>query len=289
MKASDPIQTDLPRKGAIGGTQGTPAASTGLVAMGNHNLPLMQFPHLTRQNGLQHAITTREGGVSRPPAQSFNLARRSGDDPAAVDENRRRLERALAPGRLVFIRQVHGNTVLSLAQQPADERSLVAGTGDAFITDQAGLLLTILVADCQPVLLFDPRRRVVANVHSGWRGSIANVIGATVAAMVHDFGCRPNDLLAGVGPSLGPCCAEFINYRKEIPEAFWRRRVSKHHFDFWAISHDQLTAAGLAAEHITLSRVCTRCQSQRFFSYRAGHKVGRFAAVIGMNEEGQRG
>ncbi|MGD8241338.1 MAG: peptidoglycan editing factor PgeF [Desulfobacterales bacterium] len=257
--------------------------------MGSHDLPLLRFPHLACQNGLQHAITTREGGVSRPPAQSFNLARKGGDDPAAVDENRRRLARALAPGRLVFLRQVHGNTVLSLKRPPAGEHTSLAGRGDAFITDQAGLLLTILVADCQAILLFDPRQRVVANVHSGWRGSIANVIGATVKAMVRDFGCRPNDLLAGVGPSLGPCCAEFINYRKEIPEAFWYRRVSKHHFDFWGISHDQLTAAGLAGEHITLSRICTRCASQRFFSYRAGHEVGRFAAVIGMRAEGRPG
>ncbi len=288
MKDLDAIRTHRSRKGAPGDTRGTSAANAGLVAMEGRGLPLLQFPHLAGQHGLQHAITTREGGVSRPPAQSFNLARKSGDDPAAVEENRRRLSRALAPGRLVFLRQVHGNTVLSLAEPPAGERSPVAGTGDAFITDQSGLLLTILVADCQAVLLFDPRQRVVANIHSGWRGSIANVIGATVAAMARDFGCRPDDLLAGVGPSLGPCCAEFINYRNEIPTAFWHRRVSAHHFDFWAISHDQLTAAGLAAGHIALSRICTRCQSQRFFSYRAGHKVGRFAAVIGMCEDGRR-
>lgn len=289
MKDLGPIHTHIPPKGTVGGRRGTSAAGAGLVAMPSGGLPLLQFPHLAHQHGLQHAITTRMGGVSRPPAQSFNLARRSGDETAAVDENRRRLERALAPGRLVFLRQVHGKDVVSLKQQPAGEPYPVAGTADAFITDQAGLLLTILVADCQAVLLFDPRQRVVANVHSGWRGSIANVIGATLDVMVRDFGCRPDDMLAGVGPSLGPCCAEFVNYREEIPAAFWGRRVSENHFDFWAISHDQLTAAGLATEHIVLSRICTRCQSQRFFSYRAGHKIGRCAAVIGMRENERSG
>ena len=284
MKDTGPIRSGNSFRGTDGARRGTAAASAGLVAVGGRDLPLLQFPHLARQHGLQHAITTRKGGVSRPPAQSFNLARRSGDALSAVDENRRRLERALAPGRLVFVRQVHGNTVLSLKQQPTDTPFPVIGTADAFITARPGLLLTILVADCQAVLLFDPRRRVVANVHSGWRGSVANVIGATVAAMVRDFGCRPADLLAGIGPSLGPCCAEFINYREEIPAALWPHRVSRYHFDFWAISRSQLTTAGLADDQIGLSRICTRCQAQRFYSYRAGHKIGRFAAVIGLTQ-----
>jgi YfiH family protein len=192
------------------------------------------------------------------------------------------LQRAIGAGRLVFVRQVHGRAVLALKQPPPPGQDGPVGTADAIVTDRTGLLLTILVADCQAVLLFDPRRRVVANVHSGWRGSIANVIGATVSVMVNDFGCRPNDILAGVGPSLGPGCAEFINYRDEIPPSLWRYRVSAHHFDFWALSRDQLITAGLAADRIRLARICTRCHPDQFYSYRAGHKTGRFAAVIGM-------
>lgn len=248
-------------------------------------LTLLQFPHMAALSGLQHAVTTRGGGVSRPPHHSLNLSRAGVDEPGMVDENRRRLQRAMAPGRLVFLRQVHGAAVLPLDKLPEIEDWPVGGTADAFITDRPGRLLTILVADCQAVLLYDPRRRVVANVHSGWRGSIANVIGATVDAMQRHFDCLPGDILAGVGPSLGPCCAEFKNYRHEIPPALWPYRVGGHHFDFWALSRDQLTAAGLPSDAIRFAQICTRCHPEVFFSYRAGHKTGRCAAVIGIKPD----
>ncbi len=257
----------------------------GLVPLRRGDLPLLGFSHLAAQDDLQHAVTTRVGGVSSPSRQGFNLSFTGSADPETITANRRRLERVLAPGRLVFARQVHGTAVAALKQPVAGDRFPVVGTADAIVTDRPGLLLTILVADCQAVMLFDPLRRVVANVHSGWRGSIANVIGATVAVMRRDYGCRPADILAGIGPSLGPCCAEFIHYRREIPRPLWAYRVSAHRFDFWALSRDQLTGAGLAADRIGIGRICTRCQTERFFSYRAGDKTGRFAAVIGMQPE----
>ncbi len=254
----------------------------GLVPLRRGDLPLLGFSHLAAQGDLQHAVTTRDGGMSRPSHPDFNLSFTGSDDPEAIAENRRRLERALGPGRLVFARQVHGTAVAALKQPVAADRIPLVGTADAIVTDRPGLMLTILVADCQAVMLFDPQRRVVANVHSGWRGSIANVIGATVAVMGRDFGCRPADILAGVGPSLGPCCAEFIHYRREIPPPLWAYRVSDHHFDFWKLSRDQLIGAGLSADRIGLGRICTRCHPESFFSYRAGDNTGRFAAVIGM-------
>ncbi len=256
-----------------------------LAPLRRDDLPLLGFSHLSRQRRLQHAVTTRDGGARRPPQKDFNLSYTDSDDPEAVTANRLLLQHALAPGRLVFARQVHGTAVAALKQPVAAGRFPVVGTADAIVTDRPGLLLTILVADCQAVMLFDPHRRVVANVHSGWRGSIANVIGATVTVMQRDFGCRPADLLAGVGPSLGPCCAEFIHYRREIPPPLWAYRISDHHFDFWALSRDQLIGAGLSADRIGLGRVCTRCHPERFFSYRAGDKIGRFAAVIGLQPD----
>lgn len=281
--------SDLPRRRprSENGAQGVehPGSMGRLVPFRRRGLALLQFAHLAEQSGLQHAITTREGGVSRPPHGGLNLSRAGDDDPAAVDENRRRLQHAMAPGRLVFVRQVHGVAVLPLKARPAPRNSRVAGTADAVVTDCCGLLLTILVADCQAVLLFDPWQRVVANVHSGWRGSIANILGATVEVMRRDFGCHPGHILAGVGPSLGSCCAEFKNYRREIPSALWSYRVSEHHFDFGALSRDQLTAAGLSADRVRLGRICTRCHPDRFYSYRAGHKTGRFAAVIGLTPD----
>jgi hypothetical protein len=136
------------------------------------------------------------------------------------------------------------------------------------------------------VLLFDPIRGAVANIHSGWRGSIDNIIGETVKEMRLRFGCRPRDLMAGIGPSLGPCCAEFLNFRREIPAALWRYRINATHFDFWAMSRDQLLGAGLKEGHIEQSRLCTRCRTDLFFSYRAAKETGRFASVIGLIEIG---
>ena len=89
-------------------------------------------------------------------------------------------------------------------------------------------------------------------------------------------------MYAGVGPSLGPCCSEFVHYQKEIPESLWSYRVSENHFDFWAISQAQLVRAGLCPAHIEISRICTRCRRDLFFSYRAAHTTGRFAAIVGM-------
>ncbi len=150
------------------------------------------------------------------------------------------------------------------------------------MTDIAGRNLVIQVADCQAVLLYEPARRVVANAHCGWRGSIQNIIGRTVEVMKQDFGCRPDLILAGIGPSLGPCCAEFINYDTEIPKEFWQYKGLNRYFDFWALSRDQLKTAGVAANNIESSRICTRCHTDEFFSYRAEGTTGRFAAVIGL-------
>jgi YfiH family protein len=153
---------------------------------------------------------------------------------------------------------------------------------DAVVTDRSENYLVIQVADCQSVLMYEPVRRVVANVHSGWRGSIQNIIGCTVDAMKQYFGCSPDDILAGIGPSLGPCCAQFINYETEIPKEFWDYKDPDDHFDFWAISTDQLMKAGVRERNIESSQMCTRCRTEEFFSFRAEKTTGRFASVIGL-------
>jgi hypothetical protein len=100
--------------------------------------------------------------------------------------------------------------------------------------------------------------------------------------MKQHFGCSPNDILAGIGPSLGPCCAEFINYETEIPKEFWGYKDSDDIFDFWAISFDQLMKAGVPERNIESSQMCTRCRTETFYSYRAEKTTGRFASVIGL-------
>ena len=175
-------------------------------------------------------------------------------------------------------RRYHQNS----GNKSADRRPIIA---DAAVTDLTDQYLVIQVADCQSVLMYEPTRRVVANIHSGWRGSIGNIIGRTVDAMAGHFGCSPGRIQAAIGPSLGPCCAEFVNYKIEIPEELWAYRSTDNHFDFWAISSDQLIGAGVPKKNIESSQTCTRCRTDEFYSYRAEKTTGRFAAIIGLKNE----
>lgn len=254
-----------------------------------NGLHFYQFDHLADCEGLGHAVFTRHGGASAKPFDSLNVAYGLGDEPGSVRYNRRRILQTVGGDGMAFLRQVHGDRVIVAKNgQQVNAQDEDPPEADAFITSKPGLVLAIQVADCQPILLYDPNRQVIANVHAGWRGSLANIAGRTVAAMATGFRCRPTDILAGIGPSLGSCCAEFNNYRTEIPNAFWSYKDDRNHFDFWAITVDQLCAAGLLPDNIEVSRICTRCVAEHFFSYRAEKKTGRFAAVIGLNLENNK-
>lgn len=244
-----------------------------------------QFKKLAACSGIDHRIFTRNCGHSPPPFASLNVGLGIGDSHKNVSQNRGIISRFMGAGRLVFARQVHGCNIAVLSRDSEKRGIASAGravTADAMVTDIFGRNLVIQVADCQAVLLYEPTRRVIANVHCGWRGSVQNIIGRTVEVMEQHFGCRPGRIRAGIGPSLGPCCAEFINYRKEIPMEFWRYKDLNAHFDFWSLSGDQLKRAGVDESHIEFSGICTRCHPDDFFSYRGQRTTGRFAAVIGL-------
>ncbi len=246
----------------------------------------VQFESLKSAVDLVHGIFTRVGGFSPPPFDSLNTGFNTGDNPETVEKNRELIINTMGGGLPIFLDQVHGKNIFVLKKRTYSLEMLNKEqkkiTADGVITDIPGLLLFILVADCQPVLLFDPVNRVIANIHSGWRGSIRNIIGSAVDGMTDAFGSDPETILAGIGPSLGPCCSEFIHYRKEIPESLWDYKVNDLHFDFWEISRNQLLDKGLKSENIDISRLCTKCSHSSFFSYRAEKITGRFAAVIGL-------
>lgn len=248
------------------------------------SVTVFQFAVLSGFPELVHGVFARGGGTSAAPFDSLNVAEGIGDDDDCTAANRRIITTWTGGMPLAALHQVHERRVHVFNGAGAETAAALSSppSADAAVTAMAGIALLIQVADCQPVMIYDPIRRVAANVHSGWRSSIQDVIGRTVAVMVDAFGCRPGDLLAGIGPSLGPCCAEFVNYRREIPKALWRYRRGAHHFDFWAISRAQLTAAGVPDENIETGGICTRCSPQLFFSYRRRHRTGRFGAVIGL-------
>jgi len=262
-------------------------ATGGMYRKEKDEVTFYQFPVFSGFENLRHAVFTREGGHSTGPFHSLNASLGVGDDPDSVRKNRWVMSKCLRveADALVFARQNHGSHVLTDIAMDMEWDSAgfrVVGTGDAMVTDTKGKYLTVQVADCQSVILYDAIREVVANVHSGWRGSIANIIGRTIDVMVQKLNCAPQDIAAGVSPSLGPCCAEFIHYRTEIPKKLWRYKDARHHFDFWTLSYDQLREKGVLSENISISSVCTKCHQNLFFSYRGKRLTGRFATVIGM-------
>ena len=248
---------------------------------------LFQFSPLLHIPGLVHAVVSRIGGDSRPPFDGMNVSHGVGDDPEAVTANRKRLRRITGNGICVYTRQNHGTSIRVITRDAVGRGEAVQTEpvpADALITDVPGVRLLIQTADCQAVMLFDPQKRVVANIHCGWRGSVADIIGHTILRMVSGFGCDPGQMIAAIGPSLGPCCAEFVNFEDEIPRQLWPFRVGAHHFDFWQISRHQLITAGLSDGNVHGPGICTRCNPHLFFSYRAVRKTGRFAALIGMDK-----
>lgn len=241
-------------------------------------LSILQIPAF-HSPALVHGVFRRYGGESEAPFDSLNVSFGVGDDPARVRGNRQRIKKGLQLPYLVSSRQVHGDRVLVVDRLPTHD--FEADGFDALITDQRGVGLMIQQADCQAVLLADPGQKAIGICHVGWRGSVANIIGRTVAALEHQFGVEPAALLAAVSPSLGPCCAEFVNYRQELPEPFWAFSPAANRFDFWSISRMQLQEAGVRPDNIFIAGLCTVCDSG-FFSYRREKVTGRFASVLGM-------
>jgi YfiH family protein len=196
------------------------------------------------------------------------------------------------PNRLMRVKQIHGNAVRVLkrgqvAVGAADQRP----DGDAIVSDEPGLALAVIVADCVPVLLVDQRLGAAAAVHAGWRGTCARVVVAAVHAMQREFNSRPADLLAAIGPSVGP---EEYEVGESVVDAFekaghdgrdrdrwFQPSVSKFHLDLWRANADQLAASGVVADHIYICRLSTAAHPDVFASYRvAGDRAGRMAGLI---------
>ena len=230
---------------------------------------------------LHHGVFARFGGVSTGCFDSLNLGLSVGDDPGAVAENRARILAKMETSQAVYLNQVHGNVIHVLTKEERQEPIIA----DGVVTDMRGVALVIQVADCQGVLLYDPCRQVIAGVHSGWRGSVLNIIGNCINVMVHHFNCNPKDIRAGISPSLGPCCGEFINYKTEIPQILWEYKLpGTHYFDFWKMSCDQMMAKGVKKQNVETLNICTQCNIDTFFSYRGEKTTGRFGCAISLKE-----
>ncbi len=236
--------------------------------------------------GLVHGFLGRAGGVSTGPFASLNLCERQGDDPAAVVENRRRVTASLGGGRLVAMQQEHGERVVVV-----DAVVATAGIADGMITARAGIVLGVLTADCVPILLMAPARRVVAVVHAGWRGTLAGIVVRAVERLGREFGVAPSAIEAALGPAIAGCCYEvsrdigerFLARWGELPPGAWRPGGTKGWLDLRGANAILLRRSGLADSRIHRIGPCTRCAVRQYFSHRASDgRTGRQLSYIGL-------
>ena len=261
------------------------------------DVPLHPFPF--HGGGVTAVVTTRHGGVSTAPYDSLNLGGHVGDDPKAVAENRNRLAAALGVARVTFADQQHTDRIAVV-----DE--LLAGRGhdgtadaitafpatDAMITNLPGVAMAILVADCAPVVLYDPARQAIGVAHSGRAGTIKGIVPKTITAMTRTFGSSPGDLLIGIGPTIGPASYEIgAAEAAEVMTAFGpdgkqlltENRPGHALFDLPGAIRRQLHLAGIRPASIHDLAIDTRQSTDTFFSDRAARPCGRFAAVARLH------
>jgi YfiH family protein len=265
------------------------------------------YDRFSRRDGVSCVTTTRAGGLSTGPFESFNLGLRCKDDEDTVIDNRAQLSLVTGafPDLLTFGRQVHGSgvTVVTgelLGSGALDAESAIADT-DGMVTDIPDIPLVVLVADCAALSLYDPVKGVIGVAHAGWRGTVAGIAVVMVETMKEAFGTRPSDLIAGIGPSIGPCCYEVggdvvdgVHDRHpdiagRVIIADERTAAPSARLDLWTANFLQLTAAGVREDRIEVAGLCTSCHRDVFYSHRAEDgRTGRFASLIMLHAKTHR-
>ena len=238
---------------------------------------------------IKQAVFTRHGGVSLAPWHSLNLGGSVGDDPAHVAENRVRVFQSMGcePASIHDVWLVHGTSIVYAdAPRPLDQPSAKA---DIIFTDNPNVSLFMRFGDCVPILFHDPKKNVIGIAHAGWMGTVRGVVQTAVEGMQSHYGCKPEDIVAGIGPSIGvdhyevgvDVISQFQEkYNKDADQILQTRNGSTY-LDLWTANAIQLRNAGV--EQIQISGLCTACHLDDWFSHRAEKgKTGRFGAIMAL-------
>ena len=259
-------------------------------------VPYLKFPALSDTGIIRHGFSTKLGGVSQGVCASMNLSFERGDDPEAVRENYRRIASSIgfSVENLVFSKQTHTANIRIVTEEDRGagySRPIPYTDVDGLITNIPNLVLTTFYADCVPLFFTDPVKRVIALVHSGWRGTVGKIGAGAVRMMREHFGSDPSDILAAIGPSIGQECYEVSKdvvdaFREEFTEAQMsalavQKENGKYLLDLWKANQIIIREAGILSGHLFTAGICTCCQKEWLFSHRATNgKRGNLAAFL---------
>lgn len=262
------------------------------------DLTYITFPSLC-EKGVKHAFSTRLGGKSQGIFATMNLSFSRGDDPDIVLENYKIICDALGVDykKCVLSKQTHTTNIRIVTEDDSGKGIIKErdfNDVDGLITNIPGITLVTQFADCVGLLFFDPKKRVIAASHAGWRGTVGEIGRITVEMMSKNFGSNPSDILVAIAPSIGPCCFEvdkpvYDEFTKlksvDLNKIIDDKGNGKYHIDLWECNKQILLNAGILEENITVTDLCTKCNSDIFFSHRATlGKRGNLAAFICLDE-----
>ena len=262
-------------------------------------VPLLKFPIIEQLGIAEHGFTTRAGGVSRGIFSTLNVSYTRGDDLTAVDENYKRIAVSMHADAADFVLSDQTHTT-NIRKVTGDDR----GKGivrekdyhdiDGLVTDEPGIVLATFYADCVPLYFVDTRRKAIALAHSGWRGTVARMGRCVIDRMQEAYGTDPSDLVAAIGPSICQACYEVSEdvadaFAKEFrgagqaDEILQHKGGGKYQLDLWRANEIVLQEAGIAAERIQVTDLCTCHNSEYLFSHRASHGMrGNLGAFLGL-------
>jgi len=251
-------------------------------------LDFFTFNHFKKSPSLLHAVTTK----STDFPYAFSLALHTGEHAEKIVDNRNKLSSLLnsdQPLHYIVANQTHSDHIKVINTKKTkgwESLSDAIEDCDALITNVKGVVLSILTADCVPILLYDKQKEVVAAIHAGWKGTKAQIVSKTIRKMTEVYGCDPEKIMAGIAPSIGRCCYEVsedvAKHFFDIPKGF-TSVGDKYMLDLPFINKQQLLDTGIKEENIEMSHTCTACDVERFFSYRKEQGCsGRFMSMIGI-------
>lgn len=257
---------------------------------------LITYPLLSAFKEVTHFTTTRQGGVSEGSYASLNLGLYSGDKPENIKENFSHLGNftKINPEKIFLPYQTHGDEVLVIdsdfLEKNKSEQQIELHGKDALISNQPNVYMGVSTADCVPILLYDPVQKAVAAVHAGWRGTAQLIAGQAIRQMTNAFGCKPENLVGVIGPSISPAVYEVgeelirpFGTNGFIIDRIFRHSEGKIQLDLWQANEDVLVRYGMRQENIEIACRCTFSEQDTFFSARRlGIKSGRMISVIGM-------